>query len=78
MTQPQFTHDLTRYPSFFFMVKDALTLWIPNQHQGEIGRELLARVLRPSNRPQAAVGPNLTVQSDFVGQSFTLHLQERN
>jgi len=29
-----------------FMVKNNLTLTIPNPHQKEIGRELLARILR--------------------------------
>lgn len=29
-----------------FMIKGALTLHIPNPHQGDIGRELLARILR--------------------------------
>jgi predicted RNA binding protein YcfA (HicA-like mRNA interferase family) len=29
-----------------FMVKDDLTLTIPNPHQKEVGRELLARILR--------------------------------
>jgi predicted RNA binding protein YcfA (HicA-like mRNA interferase family) len=29
-----------------FMIKDDLTLTIPNPHKGEIGRELLARILR--------------------------------
>lgn len=29
-----------------FMVKGNVTLRIPNPHQGDIGRELLARVLR--------------------------------
>jgi predicted RNA binding protein YcfA (HicA-like mRNA interferase family) len=29
-----------------FMVKENLTLTIPNQHQKDIGRELLARILR--------------------------------
>jgi predicted RNA binding protein YcfA (HicA-like mRNA interferase family) len=29
-----------------FMVKGDITLWIPNPHQGDIGRELLARILR--------------------------------
>lgn len=29
-----------------FMTKDDLTLWIPNPHSGDIGRELLARILR--------------------------------
>ncbi len=29
-----------------FMLKDALTLRIPNPHQGDIGKELLTRLLR--------------------------------
>lgn len=29
-----------------YMVKEQLRLAIPNPHQGEIGRELLARILR--------------------------------
>jgi predicted RNA binding protein YcfA (HicA-like mRNA interferase family) len=29
-----------------FMLKGDLTLTVPNVHQGDIGRELLARVLR--------------------------------
>jgi predicted RNA binding protein YcfA (HicA-like mRNA interferase family) len=29
-----------------FMTKGSLTLTIPNPHQAEIGRELLARILR--------------------------------
>jgi predicted RNA binding protein YcfA (HicA-like mRNA interferase family) len=29
-----------------FMLKGEITLWIPNPHQGDIGRELLARILR--------------------------------
>jgi predicted RNA binding protein YcfA (HicA-like mRNA interferase family) len=29
-----------------FMSKGEITLWIPNPHQGDIGKELLARVLR--------------------------------
>ena len=29
-----------------FMVKENLTLTIPNSHQKDIGRELLARILR--------------------------------
>lgn len=29
-----------------FMIKDSLTLTLPNPHQGDIGRELLARILR--------------------------------
>jgi len=34
-----------------FMVKGTMTLHIPNPHQGDIGRELLARILR-----QAQIG----------------------
>jgi len=30
----------------FFMVKGQLTLTVPNPHRGDIGRELLARILR--------------------------------
>ncbi len=29
-----------------FMLRDDLTVWIPNPHEGDIGRELLARILR--------------------------------
>jgi predicted RNA binding protein YcfA (HicA-like mRNA interferase family) len=29
-----------------FMIKGDLTLTLPNPHQGDIGRELLARILR--------------------------------
>ena len=29
-----------------FMIKDDLTLTIPNPHKGDIGRQLLARILR--------------------------------
>ena len=29
-----------------FMHKDEITLTLPNPHQGDIGRELLARILR--------------------------------
>ena len=29
-----------------FMIKGDLTLTLPNQHQADIGRELLARILR--------------------------------
>jgi predicted RNA binding protein YcfA (HicA-like mRNA interferase family) len=29
-----------------FMVRENVTLRIPNPHQGDIGRELLARILR--------------------------------
>jgi hypothetical protein len=28
------------------MVKGSITVYIPNPHQGDIGRELLARILR--------------------------------
>jgi len=29
-----------------YMVRDDVTVWIPNPHRGDIGGELLARVLR--------------------------------
>ncbi len=29
-----------------FMVKGDITLYLPNPHRGDIGRELLARILR--------------------------------
>ena len=29
-----------------FMVRDAVTIRIPNPHQGDIGRNLLSRILR--------------------------------
>ena len=29
-----------------FMIKDDLTLHVPNPHQGDIGRELLSRILK--------------------------------
>ena len=29
-----------------FMIKDDITLTLPNPHRGDIGRELLARILR--------------------------------
>ncbi len=32
-----------------FMIKDDLTLTIPNPHQGDIGRELLYRILKQAN-----------------------------
>ena len=32
-----------------FMVKGAITLWIPNLHQGDIGRDLWARILRQAH-----------------------------
>jgi predicted RNA binding protein YcfA (HicA-like mRNA interferase family) len=34
-----------------FMVRDEITIRIPNPHQGDIGMELLARILR-----QAGIG----------------------
>jgi hypothetical protein len=32
-----------------FMVSGDITIWIPNPHQGDIGRELLARILRQAH-----------------------------
>ena len=32
-----------------FMVKDGLTVRVPNPHQGDTGKELLSRVLRQAN-----------------------------
>jgi predicted RNA binding protein YcfA (HicA-like mRNA interferase family) len=32
-----------------FMVKGDITLWIPNPHQGDIGRDLLASILRQAH-----------------------------
>jgi|TARA_Y100000031_G_scaffold35401_1_gene39495 predicted RNA binding protein YcfA (HicA-like mRNA interferase family) len=29
-----------------FMLKQDITIWIPNPHRGDIGRDLLARILR--------------------------------
>lgn len=29
-----------------FVIKGDVTLWLPNPHGGDIGRELLARILR--------------------------------
>jgi predicted RNA binding protein YcfA (HicA-like mRNA interferase family) len=29
-----------------FMVRGSITIWIPNPHGGDIGRELLVRILR--------------------------------
>jgi hypothetical protein len=34
-----------------FMVRDEVTVRIPNPHQGDIGKDLLARILR-----QAGIG----------------------
>jgi len=31
------------------MVRGDITIWIPNPHQGDIGRELLARMLRQAH-----------------------------
>jgi predicted RNA binding protein YcfA (HicA-like mRNA interferase family) len=35
-----------------FMIKGAITLTIPNPHKGDIGRELLARILRQAGIPR--------------------------
>jgi hypothetical protein len=32
-----------------FMVREDITIWIPNPHQGDIGRELLARIFRQAH-----------------------------
>ena len=32
-----------------FMLKSDTTIWIPNPHQGDIGRDLLARILRQAH-----------------------------
>jgi predicted RNA binding protein YcfA (HicA-like mRNA interferase family) len=32
-----------------FMIKGDITLHIPNPHQGDIGRELLGRILKQAN-----------------------------
>ena len=32
-----------------FMVRGEITIRVPNPHQGDIGRELLARILRQAN-----------------------------
>ena len=29
-----------------FMLRDDVTVWLPNPHEGDIGRDLLARILR--------------------------------
>ena len=29
-----------------FMVRNDVTVWLPNPHEGDIGREFLARILR--------------------------------
>ena len=36
-----------------FMVKDTQTLRIPNPHQGDIGKELLTRILRQARITRA-------------------------
>jgi predicted RNA binding protein YcfA (HicA-like mRNA interferase family) len=36
-----------------FMIKDDITLRVPNPHQGDIGRELLARILRQAGVSRA-------------------------
>ena len=37
-----------------FLVKGQLTLTLPNPHQGEIGRELLTRILRQAGLSRRA------------------------
>ena len=32
-----------------FMAKDDITIWIPNPHRGDIGRDLLSRILRQAH-----------------------------
>ena len=32
-----------------YMVRGQLKVWIPNPHQGDISRDLLARILRQAN-----------------------------
>jgi len=32
-----------------FMLKGDLTLWIPNPHKGDIGKDLLSKILRQAN-----------------------------
>jgi predicted RNA binding protein YcfA (HicA-like mRNA interferase family) len=32
-----------------FMVQGDITIWIPNSHQSDIGRDLLARLLRQAH-----------------------------
>ncbi|MFH1560653.1 MAG: type II toxin-antitoxin system HicA family toxin [Chloroflexota bacterium] len=32
-----------------FMARSSTTIWIPNPHGGDIGRELLVRILRHAN-----------------------------
>ena len=32
-----------------FMLREDTTIWIPNPHQGDIGRDLLARILRQAS-----------------------------
>jgi predicted RNA binding protein YcfA (HicA-like mRNA interferase family) len=36
-----------------FMSKDDITITIPNPHQGDIGRELLARIIRQAGISKA-------------------------
>jgi hypothetical protein len=31
------------------MLKQDITIWIPNPHRGDIGRDLLARILRQAH-----------------------------
>ena len=32
-----------------YMVQDSLKVWIPNPHQGDISKSLLAKILRQAN-----------------------------
>jgi len=32
-----------------FMLRDQIRIWIPNPHHGDIGRDLLARILRQAH-----------------------------
>jgi hypothetical protein len=32
-----------------FMIKGDMTVWIPNPHEGDIGRELLIRILKQAH-----------------------------
>ena len=38
------------------MVSGDVTIWIPNPHQGDIGRELLSRILHPGPHQSRGVG----------------------
>ncbi len=36
-----------------FMVRDDVTVWLPNPHEGDIGRDFLARILRQAGIDRA-------------------------